>query len=333
MLVRGDTDFTQTKHLDRWDADPRVQFIFGVDATANLHVLADDLPAAAWQPLRAAAALRGEDAAAAAAGERQGTDRGRRAQFENIRLRRGRRWRSSSTGRRPAARATGWSWSARTCRWRRASSVLFDDYRYFFYLTNDRTSPAAEIVFLANDRCNQENLHAQLKHGVRALQAPVDNLVSNWAYMVMTALAWNLKAWLALQLPEQPRTLGRAASRGEADGPDDGVQDVCECLRAAAVSDHPHEPDGWSIGCCPGTRGSRSSSACSTCCDVDAPQHEVGVRMLRSAAATRTEKAEGGDHDRNQSDARQRLRRESEESVRLRRALSWMRNSLKPSLV
>ena len=60
----------------------------------------------------------------------------------------------------------------------------------------------AEIVFAANDRCNQENLHAQLKHGVCALQAPVDNLVSNWAYMVMTALAWNLKAWLALRLPE-----------------------------------------------------------------------------------------------------------------------------------
>ena len=38
----------------------------------------------------------------------------------------------------------------------------------------------------ANDRCDQENLHAQLKGGVRALHAPVDNLVSNWAYMVMT---------------------------------------------------------------------------------------------------------------------------------------------------
>jgi hypothetical protein len=43
-----------------------------------------------------------------------------------------------------------------------------------------------------------------LKGGVRALQAPVDNLVSNWAYMVMTGLAWNLKAWWALYLPEQP---------------------------------------------------------------------------------------------------------------------------------
>ena len=56
----------------------------------------------------------------------------------------------------------------------------------------------------ANDRCDQENLLAQLNGGVRALRAPVDKLESNWAYMVMTALAWNLKAWWALMLPEQP---------------------------------------------------------------------------------------------------------------------------------
>ena len=36
------------------------------------------------------------------------------------------------------------------------------------------------------------------------MRAPVDNLISNWAYMVMTALAWNLKAWWALLLPERP---------------------------------------------------------------------------------------------------------------------------------
>ena len=67
-------------------------------------------------------------------------------------------------------------------------------------------------MLAANDRCNQENLHAQLKGGVRALHAPVDNLVSNWAYMVMTALAWNLKAWWALSLPEQRRAAWRSDS-------------------------------------------------------------------------------------------------------------------------
>jgi hypothetical protein len=75
---------------------------------------------------------------------------------------------------------------------------LFPDYRYFFYITNDRAATPKQIVFHANDRCNQENLNAQLKGGVCALTTPVHTLLSNWAYMVMTSLAWNLKAWLAL---------------------------------------------------------------------------------------------------------------------------------------
>ena len=33
------------------------------------------------------------------------------------------------------------------------------------------------------------------------MRMPVDDLLSNWAYMVMTSLAWNLKAWFGLLLP------------------------------------------------------------------------------------------------------------------------------------
>jgi hypothetical protein len=79
---------------------------------------------------------------------------------------------------------------------------LFEDYRYFFYIANETAPTPAEIVFSANDRCQQENLIAQLK-AVRALHSPVDNLTSNGAYMLMTALAWNLKAWLVLRLPAE----------------------------------------------------------------------------------------------------------------------------------
>ena len=82
---------------------------------------------------------------------------------------------------------------------------LFDDAKCFFYITNDWDAPAEEIVFDANDRCNQENLIQQQKSGVRSLRAPVDTLTSNWAYMVMASLAWSLKAWAALLLPEQGR--------------------------------------------------------------------------------------------------------------------------------
>jgi hypothetical protein len=80
---------------------------------------------------------------------------------------------------------------------------LFETYRYFFYLTNDWDSTPAQIVFTANQRCQQENVIAQLG-AARALHAPVDNLLSNGAYMLMTALAWNLKAWLALSLEVKP---------------------------------------------------------------------------------------------------------------------------------
>ncbi len=207
ILVRGDTDFTQTKHLDRWDGDG-VQFIFGADATVHLQFLADDLPAEAWQTLTRPPRYQVQTQ------PRRRPDNVKEPivvarEFKNIRL-------VSEAVAAFDYRPTACGQTYRMIVVRKNLSVekgeqvLFDDYRYFFYLTNDRTSTAAEIVFAANDRCNQENLHAQLKHGVCALQAPVDTLVSNWAYMVMTALAWNLKAWLALQLPEQP---GRWAAR------------------------------------------------------------------------------------------------------------------------
>ncbi|MBK8268750.1 MAG: transposase [Planctomycetes bacterium] len=99
-----------------------------------------------------------------------------------------------------------------------ASEPLFDDIKYFFYITNDGagkesgthfankpSSSRDEIVAQANDRCDQENVIEQLKNGVNALRMPVGDLVSNWAYMVMASLAWTLKAWFALSLPEQGR--------------------------------------------------------------------------------------------------------------------------------
>jgi len=97
----------------------------------------------------------------------------------------------------------------------RGDEVLFDDVRYFFYLTNDRQSSADQIVRSANHRCNQENLIEQLKGEVRALRMPLDNLVSNWAYMVITSLAWTLKAWFALLLPTTGRWKDKHAQERE----------------------------------------------------------------------------------------------------------------------
>jgi len=202
VLLRGDTDFSQTEHLDRWNADPRVQFLFGFDAAPNVVALAQELSPRAWQPLQrpARSEVRTQ--------ERHRPDNVKEAivvrrEFENQRLR----------GEAVAEfnyRPTACRETYRMVVVRKDVSVskgqqwLFDRVVYFFYLTNDWVSEAGEIVFSANDRCQQENVLAQLHGGVRALRATVDNLVSNWAYMVMTALAWDLKAWWAVLLPEEP---------------------------------------------------------------------------------------------------------------------------------
>jgi Transposase DDE domain group 1 len=202
VLLRGDTDFSQTEHLDRWDADPRVRFLFGYEAAPNLKAMAEDLPPSAWRPLQRPARYQVRTR------PRRRRDKVKEAivvarGFENVRL----------CGEEVAAfdyRPTACKKSYRMVVVRKnltrekGELRLFDEVRYFFYITNDRVRTASDVVFTANDRCDQENLLAQLHGGVRALKAPTDTLESNWAYMVMTALAWNLKAWWALTLPERP---------------------------------------------------------------------------------------------------------------------------------
>ncbi len=202
VLLRGDTDFSQTKYLDGWDADG-VGFVFGIDAMANLVKQAEDLPVSAWRPLLRPAKyeVATQERARPANVKEQIV---RQRQFKNIRL-------VCEDVAEFAYRPTACRKTYRMVVVRKNLSVekgeqmLLDDVRYFFYITNDTATTADQIVLLANDRCNQENLIAQLKGGVRALSAPVDSLESNWAYMVMASLAWTLKAWFALLLPERGR--------------------------------------------------------------------------------------------------------------------------------
>ncbi len=202
VLPRGDTKFSQSEHLDRWDDDPRVRFIFGFEALANLKAIAEALPDRAWRPLQRLPRYEVKTA------PRRRPDNVKEAvvvarQFENQRLR--------------SEEVAEFNYRPTACRKthrmvvvkknisvEKGEKLLFDRVVYFFYITNEWVDEAEEIVFSANDRCDQENVLAQLGGGVRALRAPVDNLESNWAFMVMTALAWNLKAWWALMLPELP---------------------------------------------------------------------------------------------------------------------------------
>jgi hypothetical protein len=202
VLLRGDTDFSQTEHLDRWNADPRVRFIFGYDARPNVVALAEQLPELAWQKLERPPRYTVKTE------PRQRPERVKEQivvarQFENQRLQ---SEQVAELNYRPSACRESYRLVVvrKNISVEQGEQLLFDRIVYFFYLTNEWVSEANEIVFSANDRCHQENLLAQLHGGVRALTAPVDNLESNWAYMVMTAGAWNLKAGWALTLPELP---------------------------------------------------------------------------------------------------------------------------------
>jgi hypothetical protein len=202
IRFRGDTDFTQTEHLDRWDAGS-VEFVFGIDATKTLYARAGELPPEAWKTL-----VRREKYTV----KTKPRKRRRKVkqevvearQFEDIRL--------------VTEHVAEFRYRPVKCKkeyrivvvWKeldvyRGQKKLSDKTRCFFYITNDWDKPAEEIVFEANGRCNQENLLAQLKGDVRSLTAPVDNLLSNWAYMVIGSLAWSLKAWAALMLPVEGR--------------------------------------------------------------------------------------------------------------------------------
>lgn len=209
----GDTDFSQTKHLDRWHEEG-VLFIFGLDVCPSRFVDADDLPKSAWKRLVRPPRY-----------EAKGAPRRRRQRIKQKVV--------DERGFKDIRQVDEWvaemKYQPGACRREyrliivRKNQIvsepkqgrLFHDYKYLIYITNDWERSPAEIVFFANDRCNQENVLAQLR-ALRALWAPLNTLMSNWAYMVITAQAWNLKAWMALSLP-RPQGRWREKQSSEKD--------------------------------------------------------------------------------------------------------------------
>lgn len=197
VCLRGDTDFSLTANFDRWAE--RVDFIFGMDCNDTMRSRAEALPEAAWSRLERGSAYQPV------------TDQTRQREPDHkqrIVVERGYLnlelnyedvaefdYRPGKCGRSYRVVALRKNISKT-----RGEQVLFDEIRYFFYITTRTDLTAAEVVACANERCDQENVIEQLKNGVGALRVPLYDLVSNWAYMVVAALAWNLKSWFAMML-------------------------------------------------------------------------------------------------------------------------------------
>jgi len=190
--------------LDRWD-QRGVKFLFGMDAHPKVVNLAEELPEKAWKPLARLPRyeIRTEPRSKAER-VKEGIVRvkgylNKVLVGESI----------AEIDYQPAKckRPHRLVIVRKNISVQRNEKVLLDEIRHFFYITNRRDYAPEEIVGLANGRGDQENVIEQLKNGVNAMRMPVNDLMSNWAYMVMTSLAWNLKAWFGLLLPDRQRGL------------------------------------------------------------------------------------------------------------------------------
>ena len=199
ICLRGDTGFFLTQHFDRWS--DQVDFVFGMDAHKKAVELAQALPEQAWRLLKRQPKYQAQTQ------KRRKPENVKdrivcQREFEKIRLD---CEHVAEFTYRPGKCTK--DYRVVVCRKdlsiEKGQEVLFHEYRYFFYITTRWDLTAAQVVELANRRCNQENVIEQLKNGVNAMRMPVDNLLSNWAYMVMAALAWNLKAWFAMLVPDR----------------------------------------------------------------------------------------------------------------------------------
>jgi len=209
VWYRGDTDFSLTEHFDKWDR--RCKFVFGIDARQNLIAKAESIAEQCWEPLlrKAKYMVKGKKRERPDNVKEQIVkERG----FKNIRT--------------ISEHVAEFDYQPGKCKKtyrvvvlrknltvEKGDMALFDDIRYFFYITNDHDMFPQEVVYFSNQRCDHENDIEQLKNGVNAMRMPAGDLESNWAYMVIATLAWNMKAWYGLLTPN--KVLGHQIIRME----------------------------------------------------------------------------------------------------------------------
>lgn len=197
VCLRGDTDFSLTANFDRWAE--QVDFVFGMDANAALRSRAEALDETCWTRLQR------PDKYESKTGQRRRRQPNHKQRivaergYLNIRLD-GEDVAEFDYQPGKCARPYRVIALRKNLTKTRGENALLDEIKYFFYVTTRTDLTPAQVVACANDRCDQENVIEQLKNGVNALRVPLYDLVSNWAYMVIAALAWNLKSWWAMML-------------------------------------------------------------------------------------------------------------------------------------
>lgn len=198
ICLRGDTAYSLSANFDRWAEC--IDFVLGMNCNETMRSLAEALPEEAWSRLERKPSyetLTEETRTRYQRNEKERIVKEReylnlRLNYEDIAEFDYQPGKCSRPYRVVALR--------KNISKMKGENALIDEIRYFFYITTRRDLTATEIVYCANERCDQENIIEQLKNGVNAMRVPLYDLVSNWAYMVIATLAWNLKSWFAMMM-------------------------------------------------------------------------------------------------------------------------------------
>jgi DDE family transposase len=203
-LVRGDTDFDRADVLQEV-IEAQAYFAIGGRVYPNRAALAQALPESAWQPF-IARGQRGRRSKPARKGRTPNWRQHKVAQrgFRNLR----------TTGQWIAELSYQPTGLQHPCRMivRRilieeqdGQGALFESFRYRLILTNlPRSYTPRQIVDLAYQRCDQENVIEQFGAGIAGWRMPVAEFMGNWAWLQIARLAWNLGKWIAqLALPAE----------------------------------------------------------------------------------------------------------------------------------
>ena len=198
VCLRGDTDFSLTANFDRWSE--QADFLFGMDAHPTLVALAQGVPESQWKSLQRKekyTTLTSQTRERYQSNEKQRIVVER--EYLNLRLN---HEEVAEFDYRPGKCSRDYRMVVlrKNISRMKGENVLFDEIRYFFYITTRDDLSGEQVVQCANQRCDQENVIEELKNGVNALRVPLYDLVSNWAYMVIAALAWNIKSWFAMMM-------------------------------------------------------------------------------------------------------------------------------------
>lgn len=203
-LVRGDTDFDRADILQA-AIDSGAYFALGGRVYPNRAALAQALPESAWQPF-IPRGRRGRCSAPARQGRTPNWRKHKAAQRRFRNLRTIGQW-ITELSYQPAGLEHPCRMIARRMliEEQDGQGTLFESFRYRLILTNlPRSYTPRQIIDLAYQRCDQENVIEQFGAGIAGWRMPVAEFMGNWAWLQIARLAWNLGKWIAqLALPAE----------------------------------------------------------------------------------------------------------------------------------